>query len=43
MTVKSYAEAINEAHQQLLTVDDRVFVIGQGADSYRNINFSPKH
>lgn len=33
MTVKSYAEAINEAHQQLLAVDDRVFVIGQGVDS----------
>lgn len=33
MIVKSYAEAINEAHQQLLAVDDRVFVIGQGVDS----------
>ena len=33
MTVKSYAEAINEAHQQLLATDDRVFVIGQGVDS----------
>ena len=33
MTVKSYAEAINEAHQQLLAEDDRVFVIGQGVDS----------
>lgn len=33
MTVKSYAEAINEAHQQLLAADDRVFVIGQGVDS----------
>jgi len=33
MTVKSYAEAINEAHQQLLAFDDRVFVIGQGVDS----------
>ncbi|MGE5483889.1 MAG: alpha-ketoacid dehydrogenase subunit beta [Ignavibacteriales bacterium] len=33
MSVKSYAEAINEAHAQLLESDGRVFVIGQGVDS----------
>ncbi len=33
MTLKSYAEAINEAHRQLLASDNRVFVIGQGVDS----------
>ncbi|MCL4442173.1 MAG: pyruvate dehydrogenase complex E1 component subunit beta [Firmicutes bacterium] len=33
MSVKSYAMAINEAHQQLLASDDRVFVIGQGVES----------
>jgi len=27
MTVKSYAEAINEAHQQLLTSDGSFFVL----------------
>ena len=26
----SYADAIREAHAQLLEVDERVFVIGQG-------------
>lgn len=33
MSVKSYAMAINEAHQQLLASDERVFVIGQGVES----------
>jgi pyruvate dehydrogenase E1 component beta subunit len=33
MTVKSYAEAINEAHRQLLTSDGSFFVMGQGVDS----------
>lgn len=33
MTVKSYAKAINEAHEQLLASDNRVFVIGQGVES----------
>jgi len=33
MTIKSYAMAINEAHEQLLASDDRVFVIGQGVES----------
>jgi len=33
MTVKSYAKAINEAHEQLLASDQRVFVIGQGVES----------
>lgn len=33
MTIKSYAKAINEAHDQLLASDDRVFVIGQGVES----------
>ena len=33
MTVKSYAEAINEAHQQLLASDSSFFVMGQGVDS----------
>ncbi len=33
MSVKSYAQAINEAHQQLLASDERVFVIGQGVES----------
>lgn len=33
MSLKSYAKAINEAHEQLLASDDRVFVIGQGVDS----------
>ncbi len=33
MSIKTYAKAINEAHEQLLAADDRVFVIGQGVDS----------
>jgi len=33
MAVKSYARAINEAHEQLLSSDQRVFVIGQGVES----------
>lgn len=33
MPVKTYAEAINEAHRQLLETDERFFVIGQGVDS----------
>jgi len=33
MTIKSYAMAINEAHEQLLALDARVFVIGQGVES----------
>ena len=33
MSVKTYAKAINEAHQQLMESDHRVFVIGQGVDS----------
>lgn len=33
MSVKSYAKAINEAHEQLLAADERVFVIGQGVES----------
>lgn len=33
MSIRSYAMAINNAHEQLLTSDERVFVIGQGVDS----------
>lgn len=33
MSKKSYAYAINEAHQQLLASDERTFVIGQGVES----------
>lgn len=33
MSIKSYAKAINEAHEQLLKTDKRVFVIGQGVES----------
>ena len=33
MSIKSYAKAINEAHEQLLCDDERVFVIGQGVES----------
>lgn len=33
MSIKSYAKAINEAHEQLLRDDERVFVIGQGVES----------
>lgn len=33
MAVKSYAQAINEAHEQLLSSDQNVFVIGQGVES----------
>ncbi len=33
MSVKTYAMAINEAHEQLLATDDRVLVLGQGVDS----------
>lgn len=33
MSRKSYAKAINEAHEQLLRSDSRVFVIGQGVES----------
>lgn len=33
MSLKSYAEAINEAHRQLLASDERVFIIGQGVES----------
>lgn len=33
MSIKSYAKAINEAHEQLLREDERVFVIGQGVES----------
>jgi len=33
MTIKSYAKAVNEAHEQLLASDERVFVIGQGVES----------
>ncbi len=33
MSIKSYAKAINEAHEQLLREDKRVFVIGQGVES----------
>jgi pyruvate dehydrogenase E1 component beta subunit len=33
MSIKSYAMAINEAHEQLLASDARVFVIGQGVES----------
>lgn len=33
MALKSYAQAINEAHEQLLAADPNVFVIGQGVES----------
>lgn len=33
MTIKSYAKAINEAHEQMLASDSKVFVMGQGVDS----------
>lgn len=33
MALKSYAQAINEAHEQLLAADSDVFVIGQGVES----------
>ena len=33
MSIKTYAQAINEAHRQLMMTDPRVFVIGQGSES----------
>lgn len=33
MSIKTYAKAINEAHEQLLASDERVFLIGQGVES----------
>lgn len=33
MSIKSYAKAINEAHEQLLQSNEQVFLIGQGVES----------